>query len=93
MDVNCVAGRNTIWLQKMLTALLFMFERVGLQMNLGKIKEVVYTHIFILGFHGEAVYKRWNKGEGGTFRERKQLRLSCDVCGAIMAASSLCHHM
>ena len=42
-----IAGRNPIWVQTILTVVVRMFERVGLQTNLGKTKEMVGTHSFI----------------------------------------------
>ena len=48
---------------------------------------------FIWGEHGCEAYKRQATGEGSTFRERKGTRVSCEVCGGIMAASFLRHHM
>ena len=40
-------GRNTIWMQTALTVMVRMFERVGLQKNLIKTKEMVCKLGFI----------------------------------------------
>ena len=40
-DDGGIAGRNPIWVQKNLTVVLMMFERVGLQTNIGNNKSMV----------------------------------------------------
>ena len=46
-DDGHIAGRNPIWLQIILTAMVRMFERVGLQTNLIKTNSMVFTPGFI----------------------------------------------
>ena len=70
-----------------------MFERVGLQTNLNNTKTMVCTTGFIWGKQGAEAYNRKATGKGQTFQERKRIRISCEVCGGTMAASSLRHHM
>ena len=48
---------------------------------------------FIWGQQVAEAYKRQATGEGPIFRERKETRVSCKVCGGTMAASFLRHHM
>ena len=42
---------------------------------------------FIWGKWGELAYKWMVTGEGATFRERKKTRVSCIICGVMVAAS------
>ena len=44
-----IARQDTIWVQTVLTKMVIMFERVGLQMNLNKTKAVIYMLGLILG--------------------------------------------
>ena len=43
-----IAGRKPIWIQTTLTAMVRMFDRVGLQTNLGNNKAMVFTPGFVL---------------------------------------------
>ena len=69
-----------------------MFERIGLQKNLGKIKAMVFTPGFIWVQQGPATYMRRATGEGATFWEIKKTRVICAERRGKMAVSSLCHH-
>ena len=66
---------------------------MGLETNLEKTKYLVCTHRYIWGKWSEAAYKRRSTGEGATFRERKQVRVSCTLCRVTVAALSLKGHM
>ena len=46
-DVRSITGHNSIWVQTTLITVVRMFERVGLQMNLGKTKSIVFIPSFI----------------------------------------------
>ena len=48
-DNGHIAGYNPIWVQTMLTVVVRMFERVGLQTNLGKTKSMLCNTGFIWG--------------------------------------------
>ena len=93
VDDRSIGGRNHIWIQDALTVSLAMFRWMGLEKNLEKTKYLVCTHGYIWGEWSEAAYKRRSTGEGETFRERKQARVSCTVCRVTVAASSLKGHM
>ena len=54
IDDSRIAGQNPIWVQYKLEARVSIFEKVVLQMNLGKTKEIVFTTGFIWGEQGEA---------------------------------------
>ena len=66
-DDGRIAGRNNIWVQTTLIAMVRTFERVGLQKNLGKTKVMMCNQGFIWVQHGTAAYKRRATGEGATF--------------------------
>ena len=89
---SCISGFNSIWIHTTLTMVVIVFERVGLQTNLGKTKEMVCTLGLIWGKHGVSMYK-WRATGGVDLRERKKIRVSCEECVTIMSASSLRHHM
>ena len=57
-DDGQIARRNLIWVQTTLTEMVRMFERVGLQKNLGKTKAIVCTPGLVLVQQGAAAYKR-----------------------------------
>ena len=54
---------------------------------------MICTPGFILGQQGSESYKQRATGGGPTFQERKRIRLSYELCGGTMAASSLRQHM
>ena len=56
----------------MLTVVVCMFERVGLQTDLVKTKAMVCIPCLVWGNQGEAEYKWMEMGEEETFRERKR---------------------
>ena len=53
-DDGCKVGRNPIWVQKNLTSVVRIFDRLILQTNLGKTKAMVFTLVFIWGKHALA---------------------------------------
>ena len=52
-----------------------MFQWMGLETNLDKTKALVCTPGYIWGKWSEAAYKRRATREGGTFREKKRVRV------------------
>ena len=72
-----VAGINTIQVYKTLTAMVRMFERVILHMDLGKMKAILCSPRFIRGHRGEAEYNRREKGKDSTLIDRKRTRVIC----------------
>ena len=70
-----------IWVQTALTTMVRIFERVLLQTNLGKTKEMICTPGFIWRKQGSEAYKRRATGEGPNFREKKVTGIICKVCG------------
>ena len=88
-----VAGCNLILVQTSLTAMVRMFERVGLKKNLSKTKSMVCTLGFIWVQQVLYAYKWRATVEGTTFLERNRTSISYEDCRGEMAASSLRHHM
>ena len=70
-----------------------MFRRMGLEDNLEKTKAMVCTPRFIWGKLEETAYKRRDTGEGATFREWKNTRVGCTMCGVMVASYYLKTHM
>ena len=92
-DDERIVGQDPIWVQTELTAMVRIFERSGLQTNMGKTKAMICTPGFIWGQQGAEAYKRRATGEGPNFRERVKNRVSWEVCGGEMDSSYLLHHM
>ena len=67
-DEGRIAGRNSIWLQTALTAMVRMFKRVSLRKNTRKTKEMICTLGFIWGQKIVGAYKQRDTGEITTFR-------------------------
>ena len=84
-----IEGGDPIWVQAALTKMVRMFDRVGLQTNLDNTKAMICTPGFVWGQQGDEAYHQGAIGEGPTFRERKKTRISCEMCGGTMVASSL----
>ena len=91
-DDGKIDGRNPIWINPTLTAMVRMFKRVGFQTNLGKTKEMICTPGFIWVQQGAAAYKSQVTGEGAKYWESKITRVSYVECRGTMLASSFRHH-
>ena len=70
-----------------------VFKRVILKKNLVKTKAIICTPELIRGKHGSEAYTRRATGKGPTFQEMERTRVSCEVYGGTMVASSLRYHM
>ena len=70
-----------------------MFERVGLQTNLGNMKAMVCNPGFIWGKQGNVVDKRIVMEEGDMFRGSKRTRVILEEYRKTMASSLLPYHM
>ena len=91
-DNGMVASSNPRWLQWAFNALVSLFERVGLQKNVGKTVSMVCKPCQAEGNKTEAAYGRKMKGKGTTYQERQKERVECVECGKEMAAGSLASH-
>ena len=67
-----IAERNLVWVHMTLTAVVRMFESVGLITNLGKTKTMVSTPGFVWVKHGTAAYKRRVTRGGGQVSGEKE---------------------
>ena len=83
-DNDCIAWRNTIWVQMALIEMLSMFKRVGLLKNIDNTKAMVCTPGLIWVQQGTVAYKRRATGEGDMFREQKKTKVRCEECGREM---------
>jgi hypothetical protein len=92
-DDGLIGARDSDWLQRALTCLVDLFERVGLQTNISKTKAMTCIPGSIRGKLSTLAYKRWMDGAGLTSRERQRQRVSCPTCGQGLAAGSLKQHM
>ena len=68
-DGRRIGGRYHEWVQDALTVMIDIFQRMGMEMNLGKTKAMVCIPMFIWGKWGELAYKRRKIGEKETFME------------------------
>ena len=91
-DDGMVASSDPRWLQWAFNALVGLFERVGLQTNVGKTVSMVCRPCPAAGNQSEAAYGRMMTGEGPTYQERQKERVKCGECGKEMAAGSLASH-
>ena len=66
-----------------------MFDRVGMQTNVGKTVGMVYRPCQAAGTQWKAAYELRMTGEGITYRERHRARVKCSDCGKEMAIGSL----
>ena len=92
-DDGMIGGRDHIWVHNALMVSVAMFRQMVLVNNLYKTKALVCTPGYIWGKLSDAAYKRRATGEGETFRERKQARVSCTLCRVTVTAFSLKGHM
>ena len=62
---GCISGRSPNWVQMILTAVVRIFKRFILHMNLVKTNTMVYSPGFIFRHHVEVTYKNRATWEGG----------------------------
>ena len=86
-------GRYHEWVHYALSVTVAMLCSMGLEANLKKTKSMVCIPRLIWGKWGDTAYKRWETGEGATFREQKKTRVSYNKCGVTVAVSYLKTHM
>ena len=87
-----VASSNPRWLQWAFNNLVGLFDRVGLQTNVGKTVSMTCIPCPAAGNQSEVAYGRKMMGEGPTYLERKRERVECGDCGKGMAAGLLDTH-
>ena len=91
-DNGMVASPYPHWIQGAFSTLVGLFDRVGLQTNVGKTVGMVRCPCWEAGTQLEAAYRQRMTGEGPTYQERQKGRVQCRECGEDMAAVSLVGH-
>ena len=91
-DDGMVASSDPRWLQWAFDTLVSLFERVGLQTNVGKIVSMVCRPYQAAGTQSEETYGRRMTGEGPAYQELQKGRVQCGDCGKEMASGSLVSH-
>ena len=82
------------WIQGAFTALVDIFDRVGLMINVGKtVSMVCHPCPAGAGNRTEEAYGRRITGEGRSYVERQQERVECVECGEYLAIGSMSSHM
>ena len=82
-----VASSNPRWLKWAFNALVGLFERVGLQINVGKTVSMVCRPCQEAGNQSEAAYGWKMTGEGLMYQEQQKERVECGECGKEMPAT------
>ena len=89
-----VASLDPTWLQGTSNALLGLFERVGLQENVGKTVIMLCHPCQATAVNiTQAAYRRRITGEGNSYKEWQRERVECAECGEQMAVRSMLSHL
>ena len=93
-DDGMVGASDPEWLQGAFSALVAIFNRVGLQTNVDKTVSMACLPCRAgSGNRTAEGYRRQITGDGKSFRERQRERVACRECGAELAAGSLSSHL
>ena len=93
-DDGMVVSLDPAWLQGAFSALVAIFDRVGLLTNVAKTVSMVCQPCRAgSGNRTPDGYRRRVTGEGLSYRERKRERVACGECGVEIAAGSLSGHL
>ena len=93
-DDGMVGATDPEWLQGVFSALVAIFDRVGLQTNIDKTVSMACQPCRAgSGNRTAEGYRQRITGEGKSFRERQRERVACGECGAEIAAGSLSSHL
>ena len=93
-DDGMVVSSDPTWLQGAFTALLAIFDRVGLMTNVSKTVSMVCQPCQA-GAANRTVeaYGRRITGEGRSYMETQRERVACEECGAFLASGSMSSHL
>jgi hypothetical protein len=91
-DDGLVAAMDKGWVQESFDTLINLFERVGLRTNTQKTKAMICTPGHISGRQSDYVYERRMTGSGDNFQARQRRRVTCSICKASLAHSSIATH-
>ena len=93
-DDGMVGASDPEWLQDAFSALVAIFDRVGLQTNFDKTVRMACQPCRVgTGNRTTDGYRRRLTGDGNSFRERQRERVACGECGAEIASGSLSSHL
>ena len=93
-DDGMVVSLDPAWLQGTFSALVAIFDRVGLRTNINKTVRMAYHPCWAgSGNRTTAGYSRRLTGVGKTVKERQRERVACGECGTEIAAGSMSIHM
>ena len=89
-----VVSSDPAWLQGAFTALVGIFDRVGLMKKVGKtVSMVCHPCQARAGNRKEEAYVRRITGEGRSYAERQRERVACVECGEFLAIGSISSHL
>ena len=93
-DDGMVVSSDPAWLQGAFSALVAIFDRVGLRTNIGKTVSMA-CHPCRAGAENrtEAGYSRRLTGVGKTYAERQRERVACGECGTVITSGSMSSHL
>ena len=80
-DDSMVASSDPAWIQGAFNSLVGLFNRVGLQTNIGKTVGMVCHPCQAEGNITKTAYGRSITGEGNSYREWQRDRVECEECG------------
>ena len=93
-DDGMVGASDPSWLQGALSALVAIFDRVGLQTNVDKtVSKACNPCRAESGNRTAEGYRQRITEDGNSFREQQRERVPCGECGAELAAGSLSSHL
>ena len=92
-DDVMVALSDPQWLHSAFNTLVGLFDKVGLQKNVGKTVGMVCHLCQETGNLSEAAYGRRVTGEGPTYRDRLKGQVECGACGEFLAEGYLSSHI
>ena len=76
-DDIMVASSDPRWLQGVFGTLAGLFDRLGLNTNVGKTVRMVYRPCQASVMYSETAYGRRMTGSGPSYQERQQVRVKC----------------
>ena len=89
-----VVSSDPAWLQGDFSALVAIFDRVGLRTNVGKtVSMACHPCRAGAGKRTKAGYSRRLTGVGKTYTERQRERVACGECGTVISAGSISSHL
>ena len=89
-----VGASDPALLQGAFSALVAIFDRIGLRTNVDKTVSMACHPCRVrTGNRTTEAYRRGLTGDGSSFRERQRERVACGECGTELAAGPLSSHM